>query len=90
MKNMKYQSKYAKYLKSVRLQFLIYVDLEVLVKKNTRVYNNPEIIYNKRKQTTESNYLISAICAFDDKQNKNDKYGGQDCMQKFCKDLKKH
>lgn len=54
------------------------------------MYNNPEIIYNKRKQTTESNYLISAICAFDDKQNKNDKYGGQDCMQKFCKDLKKH
>ena len=53
---MKYQSKYAKYLKSVRLKFLIYVDLEVLVKKILGC-----IIIQKSSTTKERKLLNQVI-----------------------------
>ena len=39
---------------------------------------------------TPSGYSLLTHCSFDSTKNKLDCYRGQDCMEKFCKDLKKH
>ena len=61
------------------------------MKKISTCYNNPE-----RSSTTEINkhtpsgYLLFTHCSFDETKNKLDYYKGEDCMKKFCKDLREH
>ena len=77
--------------KSIKSPFIIYIDLDCLLEKISTCYNNlkesstPEI--NKH---TPSGYSLFTHCSFDKTKNKLDCYRGEDCMKKFCKDLREH
>ena len=82
--------KYNQGEKSIKSPFIIYADLECLLEKISTCYNNPE-----ESSTTEINkHALSGCslfthCSFDKTKNKLD-YNNQDCMKKFCKDLREH
>ena len=67
--------------KSLELPFIIHADLECLLKKIDTFYNNPDL---------PSGYSIYTNCSFDKSNNKLSYYRGEDCMKRFCKDLKDH
>ena len=64
--------KYNQGVKSLELPFIIYADLESLLKKIDTYYNNPDLL------------------SFDKSNNKLSYYRGEDCMKRFCKDLKNY
>ena len=47
------------------------------------------MIHKEVDEHTPCDYSVNTICAFDDKENKNDKYRGDDCKEEICKNLKK-
>ena len=54
-------------------------------------YNNPEeSSTTKINKHTPSGYSIFTHCSFDKSKNKLNYYRGEDCMTKFCKDLREH
>ena len=77
--------------KSIKMPFTIYADLECLLEKKDTCEND----LNK-SSTTELNkhipsgYSIFTHCSFDESKNKLNYYRGDDCMEKFCKDLREH
>ena len=76
---------------SLELPFIIYVDLECLLKKIDTCQNNPELSSTtKINQHITSGYSIYTTCSFDKANNKLSYYRGEDCMKRFCKDLKDH
>ena len=83
--------KYNQGEKSIKLTFIVYADLECLLEKISTCYNNPEksstTKINKHKP---SGYSIFTHCSFDKSKNKLNYYRGEDCMKKFCKDLREH
>ena len=75
--------KYNQEEKSLELPFIIYADLECLLKKIDTCHNNPDLpSTTKINQHIPSGYSIYTNCSFD-KSNR-----GEDCMKRFCKDLK--
>ena len=77
--------------KSMKVPFIIYVDLECLLEKMSTCINNPnESSTTKINKHTPSGYSIFTSCSFDESKNKLNYYRGKDCMKKFCKDLKEH
>ena len=77
--------------KSLKLPFIIYADLECLLKKIDTCQNNPDLSSTtKINQHIPSRYLIYTSCSFDKPNNKLSYYRGEDCMRRFCKDLKDH
>ena len=75
--------------KSLKAPFIVYTDLECLLKKMSSCKNNPENSYTeKRAKHKPSGYAWCSICSFDDTKNKRYFYRGKDCIEKFCKDLK--
>ena len=77
--------KYSPGDKSLKAPFIIYADLECLVKKEQFCQNNPENSYTQRKP---SGCSLSLICSFDETKNKHTFYGRKDCIKRFCSDLK--
>ena len=83
--------KYNQGEKSIKSLFIIYADLECLLEKISTCYNNPE-----ESSTTETNkhtpsgYSLVAHCSFDKTKNNLDYYRGDNCMKKFCKDLREY
>ena len=83
--------KYYQEEKSIKSPFIIYADLECLLEKISTCYNNPE-----KSSTTEINkhtssgYSLLTHCSFDETKNNLNYYRGEDCMKKFCKDLREH
>ena len=83
--------KYNQGEKSIKSPFIIYADLVCLLEKISTCYNNPE-----KSSTTEINKhtpsgcSLFTHCSFDKTKNKLDYYRGDDCMKKFCKDLREH
>ena len=76
----------------IRVPFIIYSDLESLLENISICHNNPNksstIKINKH---TPSGYSLFTHCSFDTTKNsKPDCYRGEDCMENFCKTLKKH
>ena len=54
-------------------------------------HNDPEkSSTTKVNKHTSSGYSLFTCCSFDTKENKLDYCRGEDCMKKFCEDLKKH
>ena len=54
-------------------------------------YNKPEkSSTTKINKHTPSGYSLFAHCSFDKTKNKFGYYRGEDCMKKFCKDLREH
>ena len=83
--------KYNQGEKSLELPFIIYADLECLLKKIDTCYNNPDLSSTtKINQHIPSGYSIYTNCSFDKSNNKLSYYRGEDCMKRFCKDLKDH
>ena len=77
--------------KSLKLPFLVYADLECLLEKMSTCQNNPnKSSTTKINKHTQSGYSIFSSCSFDESKNKINYYRGDDCMEKFCKDLRKH
>ena len=83
--------KYNQGEKSIKLPFVVYADLECLLEKMSTCYNNPEkSSTTKINKHTPSGYSIFTHCSFDKLKNKLNYYRGEDCMKKFCKDLREH
>ena len=83
--------KYNQGEKSLELPFIIYADLECLLEKIDTCYNNPEeSSTTKINRHTPSGYSIFTHCSFDKSNNKLNYCRGEDCMKRFCKDLKEH
>ena len=77
--------------KSMKLPFVIYADLECLLKKMSTCKNNPnESSTTKITKHVPSGYSIFTHCSFDESKNKLNYYRGKDCMKKFSKDLREH
>ena len=82
---------YNKGEKSLKLPFMIYADLECLLEKISTCYNNPDLSSTtKINQHVPSGYSIFTNCSFDKSYNNLSHYRGEDCMKRFCKDLKDH
>ena len=83
--------KYHQGEKSIKLPFVVYADLECLLKKMSTCQNS-----SKESSTTQINkhapsgYSLFTLCSFHKSKNKLDHYRGKDCMKKFCKDLRTH
>ena len=61
------------------------------VKKIDTCQNNPDLSSTtKINQHIPSGYSIYTSCSFDKSNNKLSYYRGEDCMRRFCKDLKDH
>ena len=83
--------KYKQGEKSIKLPFVVYADLECLLEKMSTCYNNSEeSSTTKINKHTPSGYSIFTHCSFDKSKNKLNYYRGEDCMTKFCKDLREH
>ena len=83
--------KYNQGEKSIKSPFIIYDDLECLLEKISTCYNNPqESSTTEINKHTPSGYSLFTHCSFDKTKNKLDYYRGEDCMKKFCKDLREH
>ena len=77
--------------KSMRAPFIVYADLESLLEKMSTCYDNPEkSSTTKINKQTPSGYSLFTHCSFDITKNKLDYYTGEDCMKKFCLDLREH
>ena len=82
--------KYNQGEKSIKSPFIIYADLECLLEKISTCYNNPEESTVEINKHAPSGYSLCTHCSFDKTKNKLDYYRGEDCMKKFCKDLREH
>ena len=77
--------------KSVWSPFIIYADLECLLEKISICYNNfEESSTTEINKHTPSGYSLFTYCSFDKTKNKLDYYRVDNCMEKFCKDLREH
>ena len=77
--------------KSMKLPFVIYADLECLLEKMSTWINNPnESSTTKINKHTSSGHSIFTHCLFDESKNKLNYYRGDNCIKKFCKDLRIH
>ena len=77
--------------KSMKLPFVIYADLECLLEKMSTCQNNPDkSSTTKINKHTPSGYSLFTHCSFDESKNKLNYYRGDDCMKKFCEDLREH
>ena len=77
--------------KSMKVHFVIYADLECLLKKMSTFINNPkESSTTKINKHIPSGYSIFTSCSFDESKNKLNYYRGKDCIKKFCEDLREY
>ena len=81
--------KYSPGDKSLKAPFIIYADLECLLKKKQPRQNNSENSYTQRKAKHKpSGYSLSLICSFDETKKRRKFYRRRDCIPHFCRDLK--
>ena len=77
--------------KSMKVPFIIHAGLECLLKKMHWCQNNLEKSYTEKKtKHTVSGYSMFTRCSFNLTKTKLDSYKREDCMEKFCKDLREH
>ena len=63
--------------------------MECLLLKQKSCQNNPNESYTERKAIPEScGYSLDLVCSFDSKEGKHSFYRGEDCIKRFCKELK--
>ena len=74
--------KYSSGDKSLKVPFVIYADLECLLKKEQSCQNNPKNSYTERKAKHKpSGYSLSLICSFDETKNRRKFYRRKDCIK---------
>ena len=75
--------------KSIKVPFIIYADLEFLLKKMNTCHNNPEkSSTTKINKHSPSDYSLVTHCSFHKTKNKFDYYRSKNFMKNFCLDLK--
>ena len=76
----------------MKVPFIICTDLECLLENISICHNDPEkSSATKINKHTSSSYSMFTHCSFDaTKISEPDFYRGEDCIEKFCKALKKH
>ena len=83
--------KYNHGVKSIKMLFTFYADLECLLEKMSTCQNDPnKSSTTKINKHTPSGYSIFPHCSFDESKTKINYYRGDDCMKKFCEDLREH
>ena len=81
--------KYVSGEKSLKVPFVIYADLECLLKKINTCQNNPDKSYTEKKTTHKPlGYFLTTCCSFHKSLNEQKYYRGEDCMKIFYNDLK--
>ena len=81
--------KYNRVEKSLKAPFIIYADLECILKKEQSRQNNLENSYTERKAKHKpSGYSWGLICSFDTTKSRHNFYRDKDCIERFWKDLK--
>ena len=77
--------------KSLKATLMICADLECLLEKMHSCQNNPQKSYTEKKtKHIPSSYSLFTNCSFDETKSKLDCYRGEECMERFCKDLRDH
>ena len=80
-----------KYMKSNKMPYIIYADIESLIKKIDGCENNSENSSTRTKcEHIPCGYQMSTIWAFDHIENKHTLYHEKDCMKKSCESLRGH
>ena len=75
--------------KSIKVLFIIYVDLECLLQKMHSFMTNLEKSYTKKKAKHRPlDWAMTVKCSFDVTKNKYDYCRERDCIKKLCKKLK--
>ena len=83
--------KFNQYMKLNKMSYIIYADLESLIKKIDGCENNPEnTSATKVGEHIPCGYSMSTIRGFDHIENKYTLYRGKDCMKMLCDSLKEH
>ena len=83
--------KYSQGDKSLKFPFIIFADSECILKKIDTCQNNLDLSSTtKINQHIPSGYSMYTSCSFDKSNNKLSYYRGEDCMKRFCKNLKDH
>ena len=79
------------YMKSHKLSYIIYADIESLIRKIDECANNPEnSSTTKIGKHIPCGYSMSTIWGFDHMESKHILYRGKDCMEKFCASFREH
>ena len=74
--------------KSLKVSWIIYADLEFLLKKMDACQNNPEKSYTEKKaKHIPSGYFLATCCSLGKSTNEKKYYRGEYCMEMFCNDL---
>ena len=76
------------YRKSDKATFIIYPDLECLIKNTDGCKNNPENSFTAKH--IPSGFSMSTISSFKNIQNGHNVYRGKFCVKKFCELLREH
>ena len=69
--------------------FVIYADLECVIKKTDGCKNNPEnVSTTKIHEHIPSSFSMSKMSSFRSTENKHNVYTGKYCLEEFCEYLK--
>ena len=83
--------KFNQCMKSDKMLFIIYADIESLIKKIDGCANNPEKSSIKKiGEHILYGYLMWIIWAFDHMENKHNLGSMRDCKKTFCESLREH
>ena len=81
--------KFNQYMKSDKMQYIIYADMESVIKKIDGCANNPEnSSTTKIGELIPCGYSMSTVWGSNNIENKHTLYRGEDCMKKFCEFLR--
>ena len=74
--------------KSMKAPFIVYADLESLLEKMGTCYEKSPT--TKTNKHIPAGYSLFTHCSFDETKNMLNHNRGKNCMNKFCRDLRKH
>ena len=75
--------------KSLKVPFVIYLDLESLLRKMGSCQNNPKKSYTDRKDKHKpSGFVWYLTCSFDSTKKKHGYFRGKECIEMLCETLK--
>ena len=75
----------------MKAPFIIYTDLEFLLKKMNTCHNDPKkSSTTKKNKHTPSGYSLFTHCSFDATKHNLDYYRSKNCKKNFCMDLREH
>ena len=77
------------YMKSDKMQFIIYADIESLIKKKRWMCKQFNSVTTKLRQHIPCEYSVSTIQAFDHTENIL-LYRGKDFVKTFCASVREH